>query len=81
MKKMPTYACALVLSGFIGYAFGQGVSHLEASIENMNMAIKEAIQCGGGGKVGSGCTGPRGEAIVLMKQALAKLIEAKKATP
>ena len=43
MKKMQTYACALVLSGFIGYAFGQGVSHLEASIENMNMAIKEAI--------------------------------------
>jgi len=81
MKKFPTYACALVLSGFIGYAFGQGVSHLEASIVNMNMAIKEAIQCGGGGKDGSGCTGPRGEAIVLMKQALAKLIEAKKATP
>jgi hypothetical protein len=47
----------------------------------MNMAIKEAIQCGGGGKDGSGCTGPRGEAIVLMKQALAKLIEAKKAAP
>ena len=81
MRKFPTYACALVLAGFIGYAFGQGVSHLEASIENMNMAIKEAIQCGGGGKDGSGCTGPRGEAIVLMKQALAKLIEAKKATP
>ena len=81
MRKFPTYACALVLAGFIDYAFGQGVSHLEASIENMNMAIKEAVQCGGGGKDGSGCTGPRGEAIVLMKQVLAKLIEAKKATP
>ena len=81
MKKIPTYACALVLAGFIGYAFGQGVSHLEASIVNINNAIKEAVQCGGGGKDGSGCTGPRGEAIVLMKQALAKLIEAKKATP
>jgi hypothetical protein len=57
------------------------VSLLEASIENMNMAIKEAVQCGGGGKDGSGCTGPRGEVIVLMKQALAKLIEANKATP
>lgn len=81
MKIFPTYACAIVMAGFIGYAFGQGVSHLDASIVHMNTAIKEAIQCGGGGPDGSGCKGPRGEAIVLMKQALAKLIEAKKATP
>jgi len=67
---------ALVMSGYAGFAVGQG-SHLDTSIASLKTAISEAIQCGGGGKDGAGCKGARGEAIVLMRQAMAKLQAAK----
>lgn len=69
-------ASALVLSSYAGFAVGQG-SHLDTSIASLKTAISEAIQCGGGGKDGSNCKGARGEAIVLMRQAMAKLQAAK----
>jgi hypothetical protein len=54
----------------------QQASHLDKSIASLKSAIAEAIQCGGGGPDGSGCKGPRGEAIKLMNEALKKLYEA-----
>jgi uncharacterized protein (UPF0261 family) len=63
----------LALSLHSGSAMAQGSSHLEVAITNLKIAINEAIQCGGGGRDGAGCKGARGEAIALMRQALAKL--------
>lgn len=67
---------AFALSAQTGLAWAQA-SHLDTSITNLKIAIAEAIQCGGG-KDGAGCKGARGEAIDLMRQALAKLEAAKK---
>ena len=59
-----------------GSVWAQG-SHLDTAIANLKISISEAIQCGGGGKDGAGCKGARGEAIALMREALAKLEAAK----
>lgn len=72
---------ASVLASLMGLSFTGGVvfaqaSHLDKSIASLKSAIAEAIQCGGGGADGSGCKGPRGEAIKLMNEALKKLYEA-----
>jgi len=39
----------------------------------LNQALKEAIQCGGGGADGSGCKGPRLDAINSIKNAIASM--------
>ena len=64
-----TLVAALMGSSYIYGAIG-AESHLNTSISMLRGAIKEAVQCGGGGADGSGCKGPRGEAIKLMNRAL-----------
>ena len=41
--------------------------------DRVNQALKEAIQCGGGGADGSGCKGPRLDAINSIKNAIASM--------
>ena len=71
LKKMRTFALVATLTGsafLCGAVYAQ--SHLDSSITLLKNAIKEAAMCGGGGADGSGCKGPRGEAIKLMNRAL-----------
>jgi hypothetical protein len=42
-------------------------------LDLLNQALKEAIQCGGGGADGSGCKGPRLDAINSIKNAIASM--------
>ena len=77
---MKTFIFSALLSSAIlipSFASAQ-TSHLDLAIASLKTSISEAIQCGGGGKDGAGCKGARGEAIALMRQALAKLEAAKK---
>jgi hypothetical protein len=70
-KKMRSIALVTALMAsayFCGVVYAQ--SHLDSSITMLKGAIKEAAMCGGGGADGSGCKGPRGEAIKLMNRAL-----------
>ena len=79
MKKYVKHiaiAASLVLAAHAGYVLAQS-SHIDVAITNLKLSIGEAIQCGGGGKDGAGCKGARGEAIILMRQALVKLEAAK----
>jgi hypothetical protein len=71
LKKARTIALVATLMGS-SYICGavSAESHLDSSITLLRSSIKEAIQCGGGGPDGSGCKGPRGEAIKLMNRAL-----------
>jgi hypothetical protein len=62
-------------SYFCGVVYAE--SHIDTSITLLKSAIKEAVMCGGGGTDGSGCTGPRGEAIRLMNRSLDLLYQAR----
>lgn len=52
------------------------VSHAQKTIDLLNQALKEAIQCGGGGADGSGCKGPRADAIQSIQSAIASMKKA-----
>jgi len=71
-NRIISTAFVAVLAFYAGFSYGDA-SHNEMAIDFLKKAIAEAIQCGGGGADGSGCKGPRGEAIKLMKDALSKL--------
>jgi len=71
-KKILLAATALSLCFALGVSYGQ-VSHAQKAIDLLNMALKEAIQCGGGGPEGLGCKGPRLEAIQSIKSAIVNL--------
>ena len=70
--RIISIALVAVFAFYAGFSYGDG-THSEMAIDYLKKAIAEAIQCGGGGPDGAGCKGPRGEAIKLMKDALAKL--------
>lgn len=59
----------------VGVSYGQA-SHAQKTIDLLNQALKEAIQCGGGGADGSGYKGPRAEAIQSIKNAIASMKKA-----
>jgi hypothetical protein len=69
-KKLLLAATAMSLCFALGVSYGQ-VSHGLKTIDLLNQALKEAIQCGGGGADGSGCKGPRADAIQSIKSAIA----------
>ena len=75
LLKLSVVSGLMALS-FVGGAVFAQQSHLDKAIVSLKSALAEAIQCGGGGADGSGCKGPRGEAIKLMNDALKKLYEA-----
>jgi hypothetical protein len=56
----------------LGVSYGQA-SHAQKALDLLNLALKEAIQCGGGGPDGSGCKGPRLDAINSIKNAIASM--------
>jgi hypothetical protein len=71
-KKILLAATAMSLCFALGVSYGQ-VSHGQKALDLLNLALKEAIQCGGGGPDGSGCKGPRLDAINSIKSAIASL--------
>ena len=72
MKKILLAVSALTLCLGLGVSYGQ-VSHAQKAVDLLNQALKEAIQCGGGSPDGSGCKGPRLEAINSIKSAIANM--------
>lgn len=74
-KKILLAATAMSLCFALGVSVGQ-VSHAQKTIDLLNQALKEAIQCGGGGADGSGCKGPRLDAIQSIKSAIASMKKA-----
>ena len=75
MKKILLAATAVSLCFALGVSYGQA-SHAQKTIDLLNQALKEAIQCGGGGADGSGCKGPRLDAINSIKSAIASMKKA-----
>ncbi|CAN1495819.1 hypothetical protein MCERE10_01122 [Burkholderiaceae bacterium] len=71
-KKILLAATAMSLCFALGVSYGQ-VSHAQKTLDLLNQALKEAIQCGGGGADGSGCKGPRLDAINSIKNAIASM--------
>jgi ketopantoate reductase len=67
-KKILLAATAMSLCFALGVSYGQ-VSHAQKALDLLNLALKEAIQCGGG----SGCKGPRLDAINSIKNAIASM--------
>ena len=76
-KKLLFGSAALILSFYLGVSYGQG-SHAQTAINLLNQALKEAVQCGGGGATGAGCKGPRAESINYIKLAISKMNESMK---
>ena len=74
-KKILLAATAMSLCFALGVSYSQ-VSHAQKTIDLLNQALKEAIQCGGGGADGSGCKGPRLDAINSIKSAIASMKKA-----
>ena len=74
-KKILLAATAMSLCFAVGVSYAQ-VSHAQKTIDLLNQALKEAIQCGGGGADGSGCKGPRLDAIQSIKSAIASMKKA-----
>lgn len=74
-KKLLLAATAMSLCFALGVSYGQ-VSHAQKTIDLLNQALKEAIQCGGGGPDGAGCKGPRADAILSIKSAIASMKKA-----
>jgi hypothetical protein len=74
-KKILLAATAMSLCFALGVSYGQ-VSHAQKAIDLLNQALKEAIQCGGGGADGSGCKGSRLDAINSIKSAISSLQKA-----
>ena len=74
-KKILLAATAMSLCFALGVSYGQ-VSHAQKALDLLNLALKEAIQCGGGGPDGSGCKGPRLDAINSIKNAIASMKKA-----
>jgi len=71
-KKILLAVTAMSLCFCLGISYGQ-TSHAAKAIDLLNQALKEAIQCGGGGADGSGCKGPRLDAINSIKSAISSL--------
>ena len=71
-KKILLAATAMSLCFALGVSYGQ-VSHAQKALDLLNLALKEAIQCGGGGPDGSGWKGPRLDAINSIKNAIARM--------
>ncbi|MFZ4710686.1 MAG: hypothetical protein ACOYMH_12695 [Zwartia sp.] len=71
-KKFLLAATAMSLCFALGVSYGQS-SHAQKALDLLNLALKEAIQCGGGGADGSGCKGPRLDAINSIKSAIASM--------
>ena len=74
-KKILLAATAMSLCFALGVSYGQ-VSHAQKAIDLLNQALKEAIQCGGGGADGSGCKGARLDAINSIKSAISSMQKA-----
>ena len=74
-KKILLAATAMSLCFALGVSYGQ-VSHAQKAIDLLNLALKEAIQCGGGGADGSGCKGSRLDAINSIKSAISSMQKA-----
>ena len=74
-KKILLAATAMSLCFALGVSYGQ-VSHAQKAIDLLNQALKEAIQCGGGGADGSGCKGSRLDAVNSIKSAISSLQKA-----
>jgi hypothetical protein len=74
-KKFLLAATAMSLCFALGVSYGQA-SHAQKALDLLNLALKEAIQCGGGGADGSGCKGPRLDAINSIKNAIASMKKA-----
>ena len=74
-KKILLAATAMSLCFALGVSYGL-VSHAQKALDLLNLALKEAIQCGGGGPDGSGCKGPRLDAINSIKNAIASMKKA-----
>jgi hypothetical protein len=72
IKKIVLMFSAMSLCFALGVGYAQ-VSHAQKAIDLLNLALKEAIQCGGGGPDGSGCKGPRLDAINSIKSAISSL--------
>jgi len=72
MKKVLLAVSALTLCFGLGVSYGQA-NHAQKAVDLFNQALKEAIQCGGGGADGSGCKGPRFEAIQSIRSAIANM--------
>jgi hypothetical protein len=75
LRKTGLVIALMGSSYFCGVVYAE--SHVDTSITLLKSAIKEAIMCGGGGPDGSGCTGPRGEAIRLMNRSLDLLYQSR----
>lgn len=71
-KKILVALTAMSLCFCLGASYSQ-TSHAQKAIDLLNLALKEAIQCGGGGADGSGCKGPRLDAINSIKSAISNL--------
>ena len=69
-KKILLAATAMSLCFALGVSYGQ-VSHAQKTLDLLNQALKEAIQCGGGGADDSACKGSRLDAIHSIKNAIA----------
>lgn len=76
-KKILFGSVALVLSFYLGVSYGQA-SHAQMAVDLLNQALKQAVQCGGGGPDGAGCKGPRGESIKYINLAISKMKESMK---
>lgn len=74
-KKILLAATAMSLCFALGVSYSQ-VSHGQKALDLLNQALKEAIQCGGGGADGSGCKGHRFDAIQSIKSAIASMQKA-----
>ena len=71
-KKILLALTAMSLCFGVGVSYGQA-SHAQKALDHLNIALKEAIQCGGGGPDGSGCKGPRLDAINSIRSAIASM--------